>query len=172
MANTDYSETEGPKIIFGKNGEITDPTLLELIQQQEPLAPAALFKLARFFNNTLLNASLGESLQVSGLATIVGAPDLQQPIQQLFAVDGSEQQDQTEDQFPLDWPPAYFDDDSEDVQLGLSFIFVPIFNEVFDNGNSGLLIKPQDTETGEILYFIVGVCPNPKNLPTPSVGRA
>lgn len=167
MAETDYPEPKDPKITFGDKGELNNPALIRLIEQQELLVPAALFKLARFFNNSLLNASLGESLEVSALATIVAASDLQEPIQQLFAVNGNEAKDQSEDNFPFEWPPTYDEGRSEDVGSGatrkvdgLSFIFVPLF----DDGNSGLLIKPQDTKTEEILYFIVGVCPDPDKL--------
>jgi len=135
--------------------------LLKLIQEQKRLEPAALFKLAGFFNNSLLNASLGESLEVSALATIVGAPDLKKPIQRLFDVKGFEEEDQIEDRFPFDWPYTPSDEGrSEDVVVGLSFIFGPLFND----GNSGLLVKPHKTEAKEVLYFIVGVCPNPNNL--------
>lgn len=176
MAETDYPQPEDPKITFGRKGELNNPALLGLIEKQEPLKPAALFKLARFFNNSLLNASLGEGLEVSALATIVAAPDLQEPIQQLFAVNGNEAKDQAEDNFPHEWPPTYDEGRSDDVGSGatrrvdgLSFIFVPLF----DDGNSGLLIKPQDTETGEMLYFIVGVCPDPNKLSFRSArGRA
>lgn len=180
MADLDCSQTDGIQITFGCKGELNNPVLLRYIQNQEPLAPAHLLKLARFFNNTLLNAALGEALQLFALATIVGAPELQKPIQQLFGVDGNESNDQTEDQFPSDWPPIYYDEGNEDTTKavtrqstprefdGLSFIFVPLF----DNGSAGLLVKPQDTDTGEILYFAVGVCPNPQNLDFSSANRA
>src|SRR5436305_833097 len=95
MADVDISKEKAeavlinkpvPKITFGPNGELNDRALLEFIQRQKPLTPAALLKEARHFDKFPPTAFLAQHLLLSAMATIVGHPELQQSIQTFFLV--------------------------------------------------------------------------------------
>ncbi|SRR6266567_4113612 len=140
---------------FAPDGSIADPVLLRLIEEADPLPPAALLKLGPFFAQIRTYTVLADTLVASALLSMVDKPPEAKGPETLLDAAISPAADSFVDTFVENSaePPRPHDpgDDKK---------YVPSWFHILASGtNIGLLIEKIDEK-----FFAVAVSPDPATL--------
>jgi hypothetical protein len=152
------SQHPTPGITLGPGGQITDCEVLEVLEHTPSLQPKELLKLALYFNKFSTNTQLGHLLWETGLGRIVTDPIIAQDILKVTGIPIMSYIDEQEDTTSGD------DDDESSEDFWDSFHFL---RNPFIGPDLGLLIQKPFLEDSEPVFYVVGVCPDPRTLPEP-----
>jgi hypothetical protein len=165
------SQFPASSIALGEGGRVTDPVLLKELAATPVLQPRDLLKLAIHFSAFPTNAHLANVLWEFALETIVQNPIIAEVTAKVFGINivkflhafekfNTEAEDILEDfTHRLRGEGAEADDESREV-VGQNFISVRI-------SGINVLIEKRLLENGEAAFFVVGISPDPNELPNP-----